>query len=164
LQSPGQSYCVDLGLRTEGGGFRRLARSNVAETPRAWPSDKVEESFLLVEGDYPGVASVAPLGAAAEVGKTPPEPPSAGAPHPGEEKGPGGRGASRSAPPDADTAPRGERERILAEFYQRLGWERSGVAPKAAGTGNPQPPEEARVDFTELSERSFRAGISSGRE
>jgi hypothetical protein len=153
-----------LGLRTEGGGFRRLARSNVAETPRAWPSDKVEENYLLVEEDYPRVEAVAPTGEAATVGKTPSEPPSVGEQHGGEEKGPGGRGASRSAPTDAETAAPGESERILAELYRRLGWGWSGLAPEAGDKGDRQPSGKERADLTELSERSFRAGISSGRK
>jgi hypothetical protein len=74
LQSPAKSYCIDLGLRTEGGGFHRLARSNVAETPRAWPSDKVEESYLLVEEDYHRVETVVPPVKPTEVAETLPEP------------------------------------------------------------------------------------------
>jgi len=58
LESPGKSYCIDLGLRTAGGGFRRLARSNVTETPRARPWGKVDERYLLVEGDYSRVEPV----------------------------------------------------------------------------------------------------------
>lgn len=159
LQSPAKSYCIDLGLRTEGGGFHRLARSNVAETPRAWPSDKVEESYLLVEGDYPRVEAVVPRGAAAEAAKTPPEPSSAGKQHDGEEKGPEAKELRifRTAVP-------GELERKLAELYRRQGWERSGFAPKAGSTSDPQPSGEERADLTELSEKNFRAGISSGRK
>ena len=164
LQSPAKSYCIDLGLRTEGGGFHRLARSNVAETPRAGPSDKVEESYLLVEEDYHRVGTVVPPVKPADVVKTLPEPPSAGEQHHGEEKGPDGRGASRSAPTGAEAAAPGEMERILEALYQRRMGERSGLAPKAGGTGDPQPPGKERADLTELSERNFRAGLSSGRK
>jgi hypothetical protein len=38
LWSPGRSYFVDLGLRTEDGRFMRIARSNVAETPPRSPA------------------------------------------------------------------------------------------------------------------------------
>jgi len=60
LWSPGRSYCVDLGFRTEGGGFLPLARSNVAETPRAQPSARVEERYTLVEGELPGAETSPP--------------------------------------------------------------------------------------------------------
>jgi hypothetical protein len=201
LQSPAKSYYIDLGLRTEGGGFHRLARSNVAETPRAEPSDKVEESYLLVEEGYRRVETIVPpvkptdvVGAlpeppwvgephraeeirpqsqkprifprfkrvvppAAEVAETLPEPPSAGERHHGEEKGQGPKelGIFRTAVP-------GEIERKLAELYQRRLWERSGFAPKAGSTGDPQPSGKERADLTELSERNFRTGLSSGRK
>jgi hypothetical protein len=164
LQSPAKSYCIDLGLRTEGSGFHGLARSNVAETPRAAPSDEVEESYLLVEEGYHRVETVVPPVKAAEMAETLPEPPSAGEQHHKEEKGPDGRGASRSALTDDEAAAPGEMERKLAELYQRRLWERSGFAPKAGGTGDPQPPGKGRADLTELSERNFRAGLSSGRK
>ena len=57
---PEKSYFVDLGLRTEDGQFHPLARSNIAETPRAWPSGKVQETYMLVEGDYHRVEAVPP--------------------------------------------------------------------------------------------------------
>ena len=46
LWSPGKSYCVDLGLKTLGGRFLTIARSNVAHTPPAWPSIRKEERYL----------------------------------------------------------------------------------------------------------------------
>ena len=203
LQSPGKSYCIDLGLRTEGGGFHRLARSNVAETPRAWPSDRVEESFLLVEGDYPRVETVVPPVESTDVVETPPEPPwvselyraaevrpqpkklrtfpragkavppvepadaveappeipEVGERYRGEEKGP----EPKELRFFRTTAP-GESDRILAELYPRRRWEWPGFAPKAAGTGDPQPSGKERADLTGLTERSFRAGLSSGRK
>jgi hypothetical protein len=159
LQSPAKSYCIDLGLRTEGSGFHRLARSNVAETPRAGPSDKVEESYLLVEEGYHRVETVVPPVKPTEVVETLPEPPSAGEQHHGEEKGQGPK-ELRIFRTDAP----GEIERKLAELYQRPLWERSGFAPKAEGTGDPQPSGKQRADLTELSERNFRAGLSWGRK
>jgi len=201
-----------LGLRTEGGGFRRLARSNVAETPRAWPSDKVAESYLLVEGDYRPLETVwqehrgAPRGA-----------PTAGERLGGEAEGPEGGGASRGSPtygeaqggeangsqgmdgspyglpartlreagpkpsglrlpkgfgPHAGDRSRsaptyrvlGEVERELAEPCRQRNWERAGFAPEAESTGKPQPSGEEGADLTDLSERSFRAGLSSGQK
>ena len=216
LQSPAKSYCIDLGLRIEGGGFHRLARSNVAETPRAWPSDKMEESYLLVEGDHPRAETVVPYRAAAEVvksplepfstggsqggevkgpeskelrffrtaapGDTPLEPFSAGEPQDGEEKRAELGDASRSAPTYVEsqggettgaepkelrifrTATPGEIERKLAELYQQRSWEWPGFAPQAGGTREPQPSGKECADLTEVSERSFRAGVSSGQK
>jgi hypothetical protein len=203
LQSPGKSYCIDLGLRAEGGGFHRLARSNVAETPRAWPSDKVEESFLLVEGDYRRVETVVPpvesidlvetsrkppwiseLYRAEEIwpkhkklrifpraetavppvrppdaAEAPPEIPEARKRYRGEDKGlePNELRFFRTAAP-------GESERIVWELYKRRRRERLGFAPKAGGAGDPPPSRKERADLTELTERSFRAGLSSGRK
>ena len=52
LWSPARSYYADLGLKTEDGRFYPLARSNVVQTPRAFPSDKVEERYLKVDGEH----------------------------------------------------------------------------------------------------------------
>ena len=46
LWSPEQSYCAELGLKEEDGGFISLARSNIAHTPRAGPSARVEERYV----------------------------------------------------------------------------------------------------------------------
>jgi hypothetical protein len=127
------------------------------ETPRAWPSDKAEESYLLVEGDYRRVATVVPAREAAEAVKNSPEPPSAGERDGGEEKGP-----EREELRFFRTVPPGKMERIITQLYGPRRWEWSGFASKAGGTGDPQPSGEERADLTELSERSFRAGISSG--
>jgi hypothetical protein len=202
LQSPAKSYCIDLGLRTEGGGFHRLARSNAAETPRAWPSDKVEESYLLVEEDYHRVETVVPPMKPTHAAETLPEPRWVGELYRREEIRPQPQKPRISArfetvvppvepaevaetlpgPPSASeqhhgkenpepkelrflrTAASGEMERKLAELYQRRMRERLGFAPKAGGTDDPQPSRKERADLTELSERSFRAGLSSGRK
>jgi hypothetical protein len=58
LWSPGKAYCADLGLRTEDHRFFPLARSNVAETPRACPSTRAKACYLLVEGDYKHVEQI----------------------------------------------------------------------------------------------------------
>lgn len=182
LKSPAKSYCIDLGVRTEGGGFHRLARSNVAETPPARPSDKVEESFLLVEWDYPRADTLIPPLQSAEVIETLLKPSPIGVPRGGEGKAPESRGISRSAPTygslqDAETkglgakeqrfsrsVSPGEIERKIAEFYQRRSWEWPTLAPNAGGTGESQPSGKERVDLTDLSERRFRAGLSSGQK
>ena len=52
LWSPGKTYYLDLGFRTDGGEFMPLARSNEVQTPRAGPATEAEEHFMRVEGDY----------------------------------------------------------------------------------------------------------------
>jgi len=59
LPSPEKSYCADLGLRTEDGRFLSLARSNLAETPRASPSGRKEVSYTLIQGIYERVEQAA---------------------------------------------------------------------------------------------------------
>ena len=49
LWSPERRYWVELGVNREGGRFVPLARSNVVETPRAWPMAEVEERFARME-------------------------------------------------------------------------------------------------------------------
>jgi hypothetical protein len=179
LENPAKSYFIDLGLRTEGGAFQCLARSNVAETPRAWPSDEVEENYLLVEDEYPRAGMIDLPGESAQVVETLLEVPSGDERDGGEAMGPERRGASRSAPTYGEAqggeergaepkglrffhtaAPR-ESERKLADLLRRLR-RRSGFAPKAAGRGEPRVPAKARADLTEVSERGFRTGVSSG--
>jgi len=159
LESPGKSYCLDLGLRTEGGGFQPLARSNVTETPRAWPSDKVEESYLLVEEDSPPVATAVPPGEPAEEGQAPAVPVSADEQYGGEEKE-----LERQERTHFRTFAPGKMERIIAELYGQRRREWSGLASKAGGTDDPQPSGKERADLTELSERSFRTGLASSRK
>jgi hypothetical protein len=107
LENPAKSYCIDLGLRTAGGGFHRLARSNVAETARAWVSDKVDESYLLVTGGYSQVEKVAASVERGEATKTPAEALEVGKPASTEENktGPTEGGISR---PVAATVSAGE--------------------------------------------------------
>jgi len=212
LEGSAKTYYIDLGLRTEGGGFHRLARSNVVETPRARPSDKVEESYLLVEGDYRPLETVgqehrgaprsAPLTGERQGGEAEgPEGGAAlrnsltyGAPQGEEAKGSESWGDSpyglpprtlRKAGPEPSglRLPKGfgseagegslsaptygaleEIERELAELYQERSREWAGFAPEAESTGEAQPSGEEGADLTELSERSFRAGLSSGQK
>jgi hypothetical protein len=55
LWSPDKTYHVDLGLRTEPGGFVPLATSNEVQTPPAWPAREVEEHYMRVEGEHPAI-------------------------------------------------------------------------------------------------------------
>ena len=201
LESPAKSYCIDLGLRTAGGGFHRLARSNVAQTPRASPSDNVEESYLLVEGDYPRAEAVVPPDESTDVLMTPPETPEDGERHSSRENRPEPTAPVRyhrvevpfspgqvtevfKAPPETlyageqkggevngpeakelrifRTAAPGEIERKLAELYGRIARERSSLVLKASNGVKLQTSGDERADLTEVSEKSFRAGISSG--
>ena len=183
LESPAKTYCVELGFRTEGGGFRRLARSNIAETPRASPSERVEESHLLVEGDNPrAVRVVPPESACKERGTASPRRPKASALGLSKGVGPqagdvlrrasahgGPQGTETEGPEPKElrifrTAAPGEIDRKLMEFYQQSRWEVSGSAPKGSSAGEPRPAGKQRADFTEVSERSFRAGQSSGQK
>jgi hypothetical protein len=51
LLSPEKSYIVDLGLRGRGGRFHRIALSNRAGTPRAWPCEEAGDDLMrIVEG------------------------------------------------------------------------------------------------------------------
>ena len=159
LKSPAKSYRVDLGVRTAGGGFRRLARSNATEIPRPWPSDDVEESYLLLEGDYPWAGTVVPPGADGEPAKTSADPPASTEPYEGKDK----RAETHESGFFRTVAP-GEMERKLGELYRRERWEWPGLAPAAGDWVDPQPPGKEPSDLTELSEMSFRAGLSSGQE
>jgi len=51
LWSPDKSYFVELGLKTEDGRFCPLVRSNVANTPSAWPAPQVDEQGAAVQGN-----------------------------------------------------------------------------------------------------------------
>jgi hypothetical protein len=51
LWSPEKTYVADLGFRRDDGEFIALARSNVVETPPAWPRLKVSEAATLVGPD-----------------------------------------------------------------------------------------------------------------
>ena len=159
LQRPARSYCIDLGLRIKGEGFRRLARSNVAEMPRAWPSEKIEEGFLPGEADHArGQTIVPPVIDAAAAAKIPPELSPDGAPQRPDDKGPEPKELRifRAATP-------GEMEGKVAEVYQQRMREWSGAAPEGRHTGKSPCPGEELADLTQLSERSFRTGTSAGR-
>jgi hypothetical protein len=201
LENPANSYCIDLGLRLPGGAFHRLARSNVAEMPKACPSDRLEERYLVVEADHPPAeVVVAPEDRIAESRTVPayaepqsrevtwPERVDASAPVPAYAEDPGGEGdaaadlrVSHRRPLygewlgdseldrelEAATVPRAplpeDMERQLAEFYEQrreLVW----WAPGVKGKEESQTATHQCADLTELSERSFRAGLSSGQK
>ncbi len=53
LWSPETRYCADIGLRGRDGRLVALVRSNLVETPAAWPHVRVDEAAALVEQDAP---------------------------------------------------------------------------------------------------------------
>jgi len=202
LENPANSYCLDLGLRMPGGSFHRLARSNVAEMPKPCPSDRLEERYLVVEGDQPpSEVVVAPGDFIAESRTVPayaapqrqeenwPERSGASAPvpvyaeHPGEEGNVAAdQRVAHSRPlydegqSDGDInqelegtrlprAPLPEDvERQLAEFYQQRRREWIWWEPGVKGREESRTATNRCADLTEMSERSFRAGLSSGQK
>ena len=202
LEDPASSYCIDMGLRMPGGSFHRLARSNVAEMPKPCPSDRLEERYLVVEGDQPpSEVVVAPGDFIAESRTVPayaapqrqeenwPERSGASAPvpvyaeHPGEEGNVAAdQRVAHSRPlydegqSDGDInqelegtrlprAPLPEDvERQLAEFYQQRRREWIWWEPGVKGREESRTATNRCADLTEMSERSFRAGLSSGQK
>ncbi|MGD0129415.1 MAG: DUF4912 domain-containing protein [Terriglobia bacterium] len=202
LENPANSYCIDLGLRLPGGAFHSLARSNVAEMPKACPSDRLEERYLVVEADHPPAeVVVAPEDRIAESRTVPahaepqsreedwPEPSGASAPVSVYAEHPAGEGSvaadqrvAPSRPPydewqgdgDIDHELEGARlsgaslpedmERQLTEFYEQRRREWIWWAPGVKGKEGSQSATHQCADLTELSERSFRAGLSSGQK
>jgi hypothetical protein len=202
LEDPASSYCIDMGLRMPGGSFHRLARSNVAEMPKPCPSDRLEERYLVVEGDHlPAEVVVAPGDFIAESRSEPayaapqrqeenwPERSGASAPvpvyaeHPGEE---GNVAADQRVSPsrplydewqgdgDIDQELEGAKlpraplpedvERQLAEFYQQRRREWIWWEPGVRSREESRTATNRCADLTEMSERSFRAGLSSGQK
>jgi hypothetical protein len=183
LWSPEKAYCVDLLVKAPDGRSIVLARSNVAETPRAWPSLNVEDRYMRIAGeDQP----VAPLSGAVGVephpsagSAAPPEmreedkpAPEAGAPEQVEESRVPGLELSRKetpgerkiegAEPGAVDSLRILREK-LAPIYARRIWRkpRAGVeVPMDRGIHLPAN-ERRDPDLTEMSERTFTFGLSS---
>ncbi len=191
LEHPANSYCLDLGLYLGQGLFRPLARSNVAEMPKACPSDKSEKRYLRVDGNHsPAEAVAAPADSrsasqsapAKDRTQAPPTVP-AYAGHPdGEAKLAANPGASHSRPlydesedeggidrelewsrvsrdaPEEETQPR------LAEFYPQRSWDSAWWSPGVEDREERRAAAELRADLTDWSERSFRAGLSSGQK
>ncbi|SPE22197.1 hypothetical protein SBA2_10135 [Acidobacteriia bacterium SbA2] len=202
LENPANSYCIDLGLRLPGGAFHRLARSNVAKMPKACPSDRLEERYLVVEADHPPAeVAVAPEDRIAESRTVPayaepqsrevtwPERVDASAPVPAYAEDPGEEGdvaADQRVSPGRplydewqgeggiDLELEGARlsraslaedvERQLTEFYEQRRREWVWWAPGVKGKEESQTATHQCADLTELSERSFRAGMSSGQK
>jgi len=224
LENPANSYGIDLGLRLPGGAFHRLARSNVAEMPKAGPSDRVEERYLLVKGHPPaevvdarrddlrGSRSAFPNGARQvprepfeELGEAARTVPAYAEPQAREEDWQERSGASTAVPvyaeypgekgnvaadqrmshgrplydewqsegdidQEQDTArlsraPLPENvERQLTQFYEQRRREWVWWEPGVRGREESPTTKNPCADLTEMSERSFRAGLSSGQK
>jgi hypothetical protein len=140
LWSPEKRYFVDLGFRREDGGFIALARSNVVETPPAWPRLKVGEAVTLLEpAEAPAAAPAAP-----PVPETAVPP----VPEPAESAGSGEaiRGHSGLAATDRSRPEDGRRVPEIASPLPRT----------------PAPPEdELYSDLTDMSEKKYTSGVSS---
>lgn len=156
LWSPEKSYCVELGLRAEDGGFVALARSNVVQTPPAWPAVSAEDRYMLVETEQRGTVDIpSPLDSIAAQATTGALP---------ETRGLDLAGAAShvtARPPDSAEILR----RKLAELLTFRGW--AGPDRRLEEPARPDLAvsnrEEAGVDLTEISENKLAFGISSAR-
>ncbi len=138
LWGPGKSYFVDLGLRTEDGQFHPLARSNIAETPRAWPAARAEETYMLVEGDYHRSEAVPP-----PVGHAP--------------------GPVRMRRESSGAAESAEIGRQPTDPYSLQDWRQFVSEPEEGWGRNPESELNDDTDLTAMNERRFLFGMSSGK-
>jgi hypothetical protein len=125
-------------LRTDDGQFRPLARSNIAQTPRAWPSGRAEETYMLVEGDYHRVEAVPPT----------------------VVQGPEPVRMRPESPGVAESAEIGQRP---AEPYSLQDWRQFVSEPEQGRVRNSEPELNDDTDLTAMNERSFLFGMSSGK-
>ncbi|MBZ5514678.1 MAG: DUF4912 domain-containing protein [Acidobacteriia bacterium] len=147
LWSPGRTYVVDLGFRMPNRRFLSVIRSNAAQTPPAWPSQKIEPGFRLEERARELAERLR--------GRTE------------ERPGPwaraaGGRQTQGEMPAMTDSE--AELRRKLLEMYMF----RLPAGPLSEAELSAEwilaelGAEEAFRDIVELNERSYTAGISSG--
>src|SRR5204863_3353939 len=104
---PAASFCVEVGLRTRGGRFLPLARSNVMTTPRSSPSSDTSARWVDVRQDAPRDAVAAAW---------------AGTRLPGAENG-------------ADASSPGDRPRSSDVHAPRPGCDRPPTEPMPVGGG-----------------------------
>lgn len=147
LWSPERRYWVELGVNREGGKFVPLARSNIVETPRAWPMAEVEERFARMEPTPEarvGASGMNGSGAWSVSAASPDRPTPAAA----------------ASPIDAAEVLR----RKMNELYALRRWEQPGsdaesAAPAALQTLFSRPDQPK--DLTSLAEHQFSPGFSS---
>jgi hypothetical protein len=137
LWSPEKSYISDLGFKREDGEYLAITRSNMAHTPRAWPSMRSETRYTSVGEERRDVETV------------PDSTPAGDTPAPKPAPGAGKRLFLPEIPPPVDAA------KAL-----------SGTPAPLYGPGKgegfpPKTDEPRRFDFTEICERIFAPGLSS---
>jgi hypothetical protein len=146
LWSPEKSYCVDLALKGPEGRFYVIARSNVAETPPAWPSHRVEERYLHIAEGYRRVEPASRSLDAIEQESW--------------KEGPRERTTEHERAIPFDSAEI-SREKFAANYAYRQ-WSLPLAKPEVRLDGSSrQPEEESYLDLTEMSERKFSFGVSS---
>ena len=150
LWSPERRYCADIGLRAKDGRLVALVRSNLIETPAAWPHVKVNEAAALVEQGAPASETALVVEPPPAVVALEAEPPAATAlevEHP--------PAALETEPPAPTPAPpRADSRVVLARKLAEVAALRDEPLPSAP-TGN------GEGDLTEISEKSFIPGVSS---
>jgi hypothetical protein len=167
LWSPARSYYVELGFRTEDSRFYPIARSNVVQTPRAFPSDKVEEErYVKMEGEHPRAETFPPpnpeLQAKADTAPKAAGTPVPSAPHTTESQAKAG----------ASSVP-GQDAEFMEHVEARVIEEREPLHPSQIPPAL-EPGRQARfaswldeaelvADITEDNERTLDFGVSSGK-
>ena len=150
LWSPEKSYFVELGFNTEDGRFYPIARSNICETPRAWPAPKSDEHYMLVAGDYDLLETVpAPIDVPRSCRIRP-------------------RTTSQAGPELPSAIEADHRFEMQPTFAAEVNLSKTEVheAPFAADRidsrkVNMTNEKEGDLDLTEFSERRFTFGVSS---
>ena len=158
LWSPEKSYCADLGLKIPEGRFLPLLRSNLAQTPPAWPSIREEERYMHVR----------PTPAARGASSTQLSPPSR------EKLGVASRRQLGERPvesPENWAEKRGEEQILTGEAQGNARTRGEPGRPEETGASpgenelNPAVPSPGRgmrpFDLTQLSEQHFSGSISS---
>jgi hypothetical protein len=163
LWSPERRYCADIGLRGRDGRLVALVRSNLIETPAAWPHVKVDEAAALVEQGAPDsyaatVPREAEPPAALEPAYGPPAATAQAEPRiPVRTAAEALNPVSADAPEALDPAPapassRADSRVVLARRLAEVAALREEPLPSGApGNG----------DLTEMAEKSFVPGVSS---
>ena len=157
LWSPEKRYFADLGLRAEDGSFIPIARSNIIHTPRAHPSTNVDQGYLpipVVPPRPPEVARTSPTASRQAADQQ--DFPRRELPKTDLSRG----GAQVTNPETTRTVqPVDMAEKVrrkLADLYSR------SRPPLRREAHLPTSPSADFSDLTEMNERSFAPGITSG--
>ena len=155
LWSPEKRYFVDLGLRTEDGTFVPIARSNVVHTPRAHPSTNVDAHYMPIAVDPQWQPDVRVPPALTPLTADPQELLEIES-FKAAARVPDWENTRITRPIDMAESVRGK----LAGLYGRQ------LQPKPPLRRDSHPGPVVAADFfdlTEMNERNFAAGISSGK-